>query len=734
MCLFNLFSKHNEKDDLPPPKPTTLGRRTPEATSRLQGSKFSSDASRRSSTEKDKYGYGTGYSSGNGSLGVGGPHGGLYGGVNGGIYSGVSGGANGGVNGGVYGGVSGTSHGSGLAPGGMGSSPGGGYGKPDSVEKLLSRIEESGARDEIIAALLGTGLPSPNKSVSVRGTPWTQAQSSSDSRATSQPAQPDSSVEDDAYEKPEDLISPLSIVTNAIATNTSIQCERLRSQMPMPPGVREAIMAPIKERLGAYFFDCPFKLEKATCDPLASRLIDDSDAAVYFQLFFQTRNPLVGLLDSTLHTVEYVYANSFTLFSVICALGCAMSARPRDRAIYPVLMNLASGNVKWSIAAAVRSLATIQAIVNMQYWAPVSPTQVDDTSSISLSYAMQLAREMSIDRPDVIREYVNAECDSLSPDVRGRYVRNYERTWLRTLIADKGFGIMNGKLHSVNWKEIPSSAAEWWKAPLAEPTDRMLSGIIEIRRLLLSQVDKRKHDASTPSSILEWHKESYNTLTRLRNQRCIHDDSPSAKSLPVLAFYMDHSILVLNAQAIRDIAAAEDSSSSSEALLDIERKSIEVASRVLDLLVTDKTMIELALGFQNNQYLMICHVMTEVLRAIKRGCLSSKENSAAAEKVISVIPLLDQIVQLLPATSAAHLYFDLARFFACQIDSLMGAPDLQEMRETIDTGMFTDDWFKAMDTGVPDVYTFLDMGYLGMDQPMMGADDFMGLHDFNRLE
>ncbi|KAM0499372.1 hypothetical protein ACHAP8_005520 [Fusarium lateritium] len=567
--------------------------------------------------------------------------------------------------------------------------------KPDSVEKLLSRIEESGAKDEIIAALLGTGLPSPNKTVSVRGTPWTQAQSSSDSRATSQPAQPNSPPEDDGYDHPEDLISPLSIVTTAIATNTSIQCERLRSQMPMQPGVREAIMAPIKERLGAYF-----------C-----------------------------LLDATLHTVDYVYANSFTLFSVICALGCAMSARPRDRAIYPVLVHLASGNVKWSIAAAVKSLATIQAIVNMQYWTPVSPTQVDDTSSISLNYAMQLAREMGISKSDVIREYVNAECESSSPENKGRYIRNYERTWLRTLISDKGFGIMNGKLHSVNWKEIPSSASQWWKAPLAEPTDRMLSGIIESRRLLLSQVDKRKQANSTMSSIVEWHNESYDALTRLRNDRCIQDDSPSGKLLPVLAFYMDHSILVLNAQALRDITAADDkfSPSSSEILLNIERKSIEVASRVLDLLASDKTIIELALGFQNNQYLMICHVMTEVLRAIKRGALTPEENSAAAGKVVGVIPLLDQIVQLLPATSAAHLYFDLARFFACQIDSLMGAPDLQEMRETIDTGMFTDDWFKAMDTGMPDVYTLLDMGYLGMDQPMMDTNDFMVLNDLNSI-
>ena len=131
MCLFKLVSKDEDtKNNLQPSRQAHMGRRTREAASRLQGGKFASDSSRRSSSDKDNGGYGHGYSSENGSLSVGGPHGGgLYGGVNGGVYSGVSGGANGGVNGGVYGGVSGTSHGGGLAPaGGYGSSPGGGYG------------------------------------------------------------------------------------------------------------------------------------------------------------------------------------------------------------------------------------------------------------------------------------------------------------------------------------------------------------------------------------------------------------------------------------------------------------------------------------------------------------------------------------------------------------------------------------------------------------------------------
>ncbi|CAG7566370.1 unnamed protein product, partial [Fusarium equiseti] len=197
---------------------------------------------------------------------------------------------------------------------------------------------------------------------------------------------------------------------------------------------------------------------------------------------------------------------------------------------------------------------------------------------------------------------------------------------------------------------------------------------------------------------------------------------------------MDHSILVLNAQALRDIdAAVAIDNSASEALLNIERKSIEVASRALRSLGTDKTMIELALGFQNNQYLMICHAITEILRAIKRGALTTEEVSAAAEKVIGVIPLLDNIVQLLPSSSAAHLYFDLARFFACQIDSLMGASDPQEMRETIDSGMFTNDWFKSMDMGMPDVYTMLDMGYLGMDSMMVDTDNFLVLDDLGSI-
>lgn len=102
-------------------------------------------------------------------------------------------------------------------------------------------------------------------------------------------------------------------------------------------------------------------------------------------------------------------------------------------------------------------------------------------------------------------------------------------------------------------------------------------------------------------------------LTQTRNARCTPDDLPSSEYLPILAFYMDHSLLVLNAQALRDITAVNEPTTST-ATLTISRRTLEVATRTLDLVLTDRTMSELLLGFQNNQYIMICHAATEILR------------------------------------------------------------------------------------------------------------------------
>lgn len=175
--------------------------------------------------------------------------------------------------------------------------------------------------------------------------------------------------------------------------------------------------------LAGQSIDSPLKLETSTCDPVAARLIDHSDVSRYFQLyvwarttsislppalllllfdwppnafsrFFKYRSPLIGILDPALHTPEYVHESSFVLFSALCALGCAVSDRPRDRVVYPALMSLAEGNMKWAIAVCVKSLEIIQAIICMQYWAPVCQKQSDDPYWLRLSHVRKLVERV----------------------------------------------------------------------------------------------------------------------------------------------------------------------------------------------------------------------------------------------------------------------------------------------------------------------------------------------------
>jgi hypothetical protein len=120
------------------------------------------------------------------------------------------------------------------------------------------------------------------------------------------------------------------------------------------------------------------------------------------QSFYKYRNPLVGLLDPVLHTPQFVRSSSFTLFSVICALGCAMSERARDNLLCSALVALAEGNIKWSIAASVRTVETIQAIINMTYWAPLSERQCDDPYWLRLTHVSTRRAELWEETSDLI--------------------------------------------------------------------------------------------------------------------------------------------------------------------------------------------------------------------------------------------------------------------------------------------------------------------------------------------
>ncbi|OAA64279.1 fungal transcriptional regulatory protein [Niveomyces insectorum RCEF 264] len=590
------------------------------------------------------------------------------------------------------------------------------------------------------------------------------------------------------------LVSPLHIMAAAITADTAPYHRSPNSPMASSFLGSTAGRNLIDERLSRYFatqtthqtdwqvlatqpIDSPLKLETSTCDPVAARLIDQEDVLWYFTLFFKYRSPLIGLLDPLLHTPEYVHASSFVLFSALCALGCAVSDRPRDRVVYPALLSLAEGNMKWAIAVCVKSIETIQSIIIMQYWAPVCQRQSDDPYWLRLSHAVQLARELGIHRPAAIAEQVNAVVannnnnnNDACPDFTERLFRNFERTWLYTFISDKSFGIITGRSMGVAWKEIPALAAEWWRKPMTGPVDRIVSGIVEMRGLFLNAMERRKRVNNTLAAIAQWHAQAYRVLEQTRNARCTpaaaasaaaaaaDSTLPSTRYLSVLAFYMDHSIMVLNAQALRDLIAIDDTGTSAE-LLHLSAENVAVASRLLDTMLHDPVLLELMVGFHNNQFIMVCHAATEILYAIQRGGLSMATVEQAAARVRAIPGHLDRIAGRLPATSAAHLYASLSRFFVTQLDKVVrntersntarssadntdtdeggrgadggGANDSHSANSTTgghatgtnDQDSLLADWWKTVDGGLLDSTTWMDMGFLTSEQPMLGSSE-----------
>ena len=98
-----------------------------------------------------------------------------------------------------------------------------------------------------------------------------------------------------------------------------------------------------------------------------------------------------------------------------------------------------------------------------------------------------LARELGLNKAkpidDLVESYTSATASS---DFKERFRRNFERTWLAAFFAEKSFGIVTGRVMNVGRTEVSEAISEWWQKPLACPFDRIISGVVEMRVLLVS--------------------------------------------------------------------------------------------------------------------------------------------------------------------------------------------------------------------------------------------------------
>lgn len=127
----------------------------------------------------------------------------------------------------------------------------------------------------------------------------------------------------------------------------------------------------------------------------------------------------------------------------------------------------------------------------------------------------------------------------------------------------------------------------------------------------------------TRSSVLQWRRETFDAVSQIRSVRCsLTGDSSLLSISSILSFYLDYSLVLINSYALRDLIGLGIVDDLAE-LTGIYRQSIEVISRMMDLILFDSVMSQLMIGFINPQLVMLCHVATEVIQV---GSPSSKYN------------------------------------------------------------------------------------------------------------
>ncbi|EQB49379.1 hypothetical protein CGLO_11296 [Colletotrichum gloeosporioides Cg-14] len=195
---------------------------------------------------------------------------------------------------------------------------------------------------------------------------------------------------------------------------------------------------------------------------------------------------------------------------------------------------------------------------------------------------------------------------------------------------------------------------------------------------------------------------------------------------------MSHSLLVLSATALKDMKPLDKNEASAEIAIVTER-TFKVASRALNVILYDEILHELILGIQNNMYIMIAHAITEIIQAIKRGCIAPSDVIEAATKVKATSTRLEKLGQQLPWSSPIHLYKGLARVFATELSRMLKSKETAAAQDEEENAEEPPDWLKAFDGGSLDYAAWLDMGFLSSGQPLSDSTQFTGAEGLNGL-
>ncbi|VUC29131.1 unnamed protein product [Clonostachys rosea] len=431
------------------------------------------------------------------------------------------------------------------------------------------------------------------------------------------------------------------------------------------------------------------RLNPEVCDPVTAGLVNEQEVLQYFKLYFKIRHPSVGILDPDLHTAEYVHGCSFTLFSVICALGCELSMSHRDILLAPLLYNMAERNIKWSILNSVKTVEIIQAIIMFTFWSHAAQNYADDPSWLRFGHALSIARELKINDSLFIQKKVNnfnASNRNIYTGIRDRQVRNYERTWIFVFLMDKSFGITIGRAPCVSWKEMQPELHDWARAAGSAAGDLAITGIVQLRINLLQALERLFSMQKTLSSITEWDRSASSRLEELKGTSYSRQDGTQLESMfaAVFTFEVTHGLLLIRNNTYKHLVKLN---APQDKINNVLHDIFNISCEIIRLFVHDPRLSSLASGYHNTPFVMISHAATEIIRvsvpifsrndtwaktekSFKCPAISQDAQEQASTLIRNLAEHFGRIANKLPSTSWASLYLEYSLFLVRKLENI----------------------------------------------------------------
>ncbi|RSH94939.1 hypothetical protein EHS25_000023 [Saitozyma podzolica] len=203
-------------------------------------------------------------------------------------------------------------------------------------------------------------------------------------------------------------------------------------------------------------------------DPVALSILSLAEAHALTRLFHRDLNPMVAVLDSALHTTDYLRRTSTPLFATVLATASKFFRKD----LYPMLLSHATTIVDRAVIAGAEDTGLVQSLMLLVYWKAPSDTSAWRRIGWAIRMGYQFRWYLPRNRPLPSDEYAT------------RQLLDAERTWICLSFFDRAYSRTFDLPTSIKPNEL-GDVESWAKEHLhlGVPVDMHLAHTHERARL-----------------------------------------------------------------------------------------------------------------------------------------------------------------------------------------------------------------------------------------------------------